>query len=305
MLSEKTTQEHNALYDVDDVKPMLFQMTDAISSLLRSPNLKMFLPAPVLAAYFICSFASAGIFWVVAGGARSFILTLSSIVHCFGIALLCFQVLSSRTAQGISVGTLMLEGASVALRLSSTTHIEGYLPFDRTGDGVYQCVDGICLAMVLLLLWRVRVQRRGTTQVVQDTYNMWWLVLAAILLAIPLHANVDDDPIFDTLWMAGLFTGVAAQIPQLWLIAQMKGHADALTSHYILASALSVCMSFEYMYEARNEITCNEWTGFNHASYVILLAHVVHLFILADFAYFYVRALMQKGPRELSVFLWV
>jgi len=306
MASLKTTQAPTALPDVEeDVKPIIFQMTDVMSLLLGSSTLKLFLPAAVIVAYLICGFASAGVFWVVAGGSRSFMLTLSAIVHCFGIALLCFQVLSSRTAQGISVGTLMLEGASVALRLSSTTHIEGYIPFDKTGDGFYQCVDGLCLAMVLLLIWRVSVQRRGTTQVVQDTFNVWWLVLASVVLAIPLHANVDDDPVFDTLWMAGLFISVVAQIPQLWLIKQMKGHADALTSHYILASALSVCMGFEYMYEVRNEMTCNEWMGFNHAAYVILLAHVVHLFILADFAYTYIRALMQKGPRELSVFLWV
>merc|ERR1719262_1014953 len=177
MTCVKTTQ---AAADVDDVKHALFQITDVISSLLRSENRKMFLPAPVIAAYFMCGFASVGIFWVVAGGARSFVLTLSAIVHCFGIALLCIQVLRSRTAQGISVGTLTLEGASVALRLSSTTHIEGYLPFDKTGDGLYQCVDGLCLAMVLLLIWRVRVQRLGTTQVAQDTFNVWWLVLGAI-----------------------------------------------------------------------------------------------------------------------------
>lgn len=292
--------------DDEDVKPMIFQLTDVMSFFLRSPLLKVMLPARVIAAYVICAFASGSIFWYVAGGARSFMLTMAAIVHCFGIALLCFQVLSSRTAQGISVGTLMLEGFSVALRLSSTTHIEGYLPFDKTGDYLYQCVDGVCLVLVLLLLWRVRVMRRGTNLAEQDTTKMWGFLFAAILLSIPLHANGDDDPLFDTLWMAGLLTSVAAQIPQLWMITQMKGHVEALTSHYIVATALSVMLSGVYMFDVRREITCYKWMGFNHAVYVILLAHVVHLLILGDFAYYYIRALVQKGPRELSVFfLWV
>lgn len=290
----------------DDVKPMLFCCLEVMSRAARSPMLKVFLPAPVIALYVICAVSSWCIFWVVAGGERSFLLTMAAIVHCFGIALLCFQVFSRRNAQGISVGTLFLEAVSVTLRLSSTCHIEGYLPFDKSGDYLYQCVDALCLILVAILYYRVRILRRGTNHVEKDSFNIFWVLLVALALAIPLHADVDDSPVFDTLWMAGLFTSIAAQIPQLWLITKMKGHVEALTSHYIIATAVGVLCSGSYMYQARDAITCQEWIeGFNHAVYSILLAHVVHLLFLGDFAYCYVRALMQKGPRELDVFLWV
>lgn len=56
-------------------------------------------------------------------------------------------------------------------------------------------------------------------------------------------------------------------------------------------------------------IKCKPWIpGFQHAICVILLAHVVHLLLLADFACHYGSALIKKGfsePVQMNAEQWI
>merc|ERR1719517_393212 len=111
------------------------------------------------------------------------------------------------------------------------------------------------------------------------------MILGCFILAALFHADMNARPLFDALWMAGLFVSVVAVLPQLWLISKTGGHVEALTSHYIAAMAISRILSGTFMWHARFDITCDQWVeGFNHAIWAILGAHVLHLVFLADFA---------------------
>lgn len=267
------------------------------------------LPTPVVVAYI--SFASVAllVYHVVADGEFSAILTLSVMVQCLGITFLCMQTLCTGSVSGISAGALMLDAFASGFRLSSTTWLHGYLPVDESGDHVYQIVDMCSLAMVLWLLYRVLVTHRQTYQVCEDSMPVAPLVMVCLALAAVFHGDMNDRPLFDMLWMAGLFSGVFAVMPQLALIMKTGGRAEALTSHYMAALALSRVLSGIFMWEARNDITCAEWiTGFNHTVFAILAAHLIHLLLLSDFAFYYVRAIMRKGlsePVELTGSEWV
>merc|ERR1719432_703208 len=119
------------------------------------------------------------------------------------------------------------------------------------------------------------------------------MVLVAAVLAAILHADMNNRPLFDALWMAGLFIGVIAVLPQLWLIGKTGGVTQALTGHHIAVMAGSRVCSGVFMWHARFDITCEYWVeGYNHAIWVILGAHLV---LLGDFAYFYTKALSTKG----------
>ena len=170
---------------------------------------------------------------------------------------------------------------------------------DKTGDHVYQILDVCSLAMMLFLLHRVLVVNRSSYQNTEDTFTVTPTVIMSLMLAAVLHGNMDAHAVFDTFWMAGLFTEVVAVLPQLWLITQSGGGVEPLTSHHIAALALSRVLSGLFMWEARYDITCKPWIpGFQHAICAILLAHAVHLLLLADFAYYYVCALWKRGPNK-------
>lgn len=208
------------------------------------------------------------------------------------------QVLARSSVEGISAQAIKLDIAAVALRLSSTLWLNGYLPVDASGDFIYQGLDLCSLGMMVWLLHQMLVVHRRTYQEIEDTVNIAPMVLASLVLAAIFHSDMDDRPLFDTFWMAGLFTSVVAVIPQLWLIMKTGDKAEALVGHYIAALAVSRILSGLFMWEARFDITCNQWmmTGFSHGIVAILAAHLMHLLLVADFGFYYIKSLVHNGP---------
>jgi len=254
------------------------------------------LPTPVIVSYLGFGAFALSMYHFVAEREFSSILTMAVIAQAMAIASLCIQVLWSKSAAGISVSSLMLDGLAVVLRMPATMWSYGYLPVDSSGDYVYQTVDFCTLTMILFLLHRVQVRERRTYQSSEDSFQIKPLVLFCFCLAAVFHGNAADNPVFDTCWMAGLFVGAGAVLPKLWLLTQSGGTTHAMTCHYIAGMGMSRALSGLFMWEAREDITCFVWvTGFNHAIVFVLLAHAVHLLLLCDFACSYVKSLAKHG----------
>jgi len=247
-----------------------------------------------LGAYFVFSH--------MAGGEFSAILTLSVVFQSLAMTLLAVQVVIKRSMAGISVRALQLDVAAISLRLSSTTWLNGYLPVDMTGDWIYQLFDITSLAILSWLLHQAFFKQQHTYQASEDTLAVSPIVLGCALLAALLHADMNARPVFDALWLAGLLIGAVAVLPQLWLINRSNERCEALTSHYIAAMAVSRILSGTFMWHARFDITCDPWVeGFNHAVWTILGAHALHLLLLADFAYYYVKAILKSGLSDFQL----
>jgi hypothetical protein len=256
-------------------------------------------PPPVIGAYAVFAAIAFAVYHFVAARQYSSVITMSAIVQCLGLTFLCIQVLSSRSAAGISASSLKLDAFAIAFRLSSTTWLNGYLPVDKSGDHAYQIMDALSLALICFLLYRVLVTYRSSYNAAEDTMTIGPMVMVSMVSAALLHGNMDASPLFDTFWMTGLFCGVVAVLPHFWLIVHTGGQVDPMTCHYIAAMALSRVLSGLFMWEARYDIKCKPWIpGVEHAIIVILLAHVAHLLLLADFACHYGSALIRRGFNE-------
>jgi len=250
----------------------------------------------VIVAYGVFLLSAGAVWHLVADGAFSAVLTLSVMVQCLGLALLGMQVLSTGSAAGISARALALDALALCCRLSSTLWLNGYLPVDASGDHVFQIIDICSLCIIGWLLHQVLVVKTNTYQAEEDSLPVGPMVIGAFILAAVLHGNMNGRPIFDTMWMAGLFVSVVAVLPQLWLVTKTGGRIEALTSHYIAAMAVSRALSGIFMWHARDDITCRPWAdGLNHAIWAILAAHLLHLILLGDFGYYYVKAVIAKG----------
>jgi len=221
---------------------------------------------------------------------------LSVMLQCLAVALLCMQVISSGSAAGISVKSLTMDAVALCCRLSSTLWLNGYLPVDKSGDYCFQAIDICTFIMILCLLRHVLVNRRHTYQAQEDSFPMSPLFIGSFILAGLLHGNMNNRPIFDALWMASLFLSTVSVVPQLWLVTCTGGKIEALTSHFIAAMAVSKCLAGIFMWHARNDITCKPWvTGCNHAIWAILGAHFLHMVLLGDFGYYYIKAVAKNG----------
>jgi len=231
----------------------------------------------------------------IAEGEFSGVFTLSAVFQCMAMCLLGVHALSTGSVHGISAKSLQLEAVALVCRLSSTTWLEGYLPNDASGDHLYQAFDFVSLGLVLAFLYHMRVQRESY-EADNDNLSAVVFVVVSFVLACILHADLDEMPFFDAIWMCGLFVASIAPLPQLWLMAKSKKNIPALMSHFVAAMALGRILSGMYFWEVDDEITCEPLIGtFNHAKYTILGAHVVHLVLLADFAYFYIKTLATSG----------
>jgi len=236
------------------------------------------------------------IFHWIAEGEFSAVLTLSAVFQCLAFSLLGVHALSTGSVQGISAKSLQLEVMALVCRLSSTTWLLGYLPSDPTGDHLYQIFDALSLAMVLWLLHRVLSVQSQTYQADEDTLPVTPFAVGCLVLAAICHGDLNERPFWDAAWMCGLFLGTVAVVPQLWLMTRNKGSIPAMTSHFVAVMAFARLLSGSYMYHAHEEITCAPWIeGFNHSGYAVLAAHVVHLILLGDFGYLYVKNLVTKG----------
>jgi hypothetical protein len=259
----------------------------------------------VLCAYLGFIAIAVFIFHAVAEQETSSVLTLSALAQCLGITFLCIQSLSSGSAVGISAVSLLLDAIAIVFRLCSTLFVDGYLPSDKSGDFIYQVFDVCSLLMLVFLMRRVLVNHVDTYQVFDDTVRAGPLVIICFGLAAVLHGDMDDSVILDTFWLAGLFISVVAVVPQLWLIVHSGGWTGALISHYIAAMALSRVLSGCFMWMARHHITCTPYvTGVQHTLISIFIAHVLHIVLLGDFAYHYLRSMLKGGmclPMHLAV----
>jgi len=253
-------------------------------------------PMPVMAAYAVFGALGLAVFHFIGNGEFSAIMTISVMVQCLAVCLLALQVILTGSAAGVSVRALGLDALAFALRLSSTTWLNGYLPVDASGDHVYQAIDICSLVIVLWLIYHCTTSCCKSYQQEADTFPVMPVICGVLVLSTLLHADMNDRPIFDTTWMAGLLMGVVAVLPQLWLVNLAGGRMEALTSHYIAMMAASRLLSGLFMWHAREDITCAFWVeGFNHSIWTILGAHAIHLFLLGDFVYFYLKALAKQG----------
>eukprot|EP00930_Biecheleria_cincta_P058443 TRINITY_DN44275_c0_g1_i1.p1 TRINITY_DN44275_c0_g1~~TRINITY_DN44275_c0_g1_i1.p1 ORF type:complete len:305 (+),score=53.26 TRINITY_DN44275_c0_g1_i1:66-917(+) len=253
------------------------------------------MPTGTMMAYVMFLSSAWLVYYFVANGEFSAILTISVMLQCMSFALLGVQVLLTGKSNGISARALTLDAFALCFRLSSTLWLNGYLPVDASGDYIFQAFDLTSVVLVALLLQKI-LKDRSEEDTAQDSFPVFPVIVGSILLGALLHADMNVRPIFDTLWMAGLFISSLAVMPQLWLIYKTGGKAEALTAHYIAAMAASRALSGVFMWYAREDLTCVPLFGsFNHAVPAILGAHAVQILLLGDFGYAYVKAVMHKG----------
>jgi len=240
--------------------------------------------------------AAGYVYHVIADQEFSSLLTLSAVFQCLAFSLLALQIIGSDSVAGVSAKSLLLDAFALAGRLSATLCFDGYLPTDDTGEWIYQAFDCLSLAMVVWVLYRVFLVQRRSYEAYEDAFPAMPLALGVVVLALIFHGNFDENTIIDTLWMCGVFASAISVLPQLWMMTHRRGKSSALTSHFVAVMALARVVSGAYMWHAYPEIDGDPLFGnTKYPGYAVIVAHAVHLSLLGDFAYYYVRNVAKAG----------
>jgi len=226
----------------------------------------------VTIAYMVFLAMAAVVYFIVANRQFASIQTVAGMTQCFSIVLLAMQVCLHRSVEGISGNSLAFHALAFACRLSGTTWLNGYLPVDASGDWIYQAFDVFSLLLTLGLFARVTTSSRKKIEIL----GVVKVFVIAFGLASLLHANMDKRPLFDTLWMTGVFLTSVAMLPQLLVLHKLSAAANPLAGHALIVMAMSQILSAIYMWHARNDMTCDRWIeDFNHAAWAVLIAHIL------------------------------
>jgi hypothetical protein len=246
----------------------------------------------VASAHLIFSAASLAMFWGIAEQGISSIYTISGMLQGFAVLLLAWQAAREKSFQGISPASLLLNTLCFCLRLSSTTWLNGYVPNDPSGDWFYQACDVAALAVAFCLLCGVLVRLRWATakqlqNTGEDMRNLLFMIPVCFVLGISCHGDMNDRPVFDALWTAGTFMGIAAVLPQFWQTQKGTARpAESLEPHAIIAMCISQILSGAYFWYARHDVTYVPWSSapeFSYPVWSILGGHFVTLYTICDF----------------------
>merc|ERR1719456_1007503 len=243
----------------------------------------------VLLCYLIFFVGAVTLYNALSAGFSSF-LTLSAGLQCLGFVLLALKMQNQRAAPGLSGKTLIMYAVTLCFRLSSTVHLNGYLPVDQTGDWAYQALEICSLILVGYLMHCVFVTHRTTCQETQDSFplSIQSAVMGCFILAVVVHPNLDRWPLFDILWTTGCYLETLAMLPQLWMLSKI-GEVEALTSHFVVLSTLARVCSLIFWYRGFAELRPAHG-GFNFPGYGVMGAHVVQLLLSCDFVFLYLRS---------------
>lgn len=249
--------------------------------------------ANMLTVYLAASAVGLLVFQSFEGLGLSTLITLGVGIQCFGYICLRVKIAQQKSVMGISGRSLILQALSIVFRLCSTTWLKGYIPVDGTGDWLYQILDIITLCLILQILHCVFKTHRPSYQEEHDSFNVQVVALGCFVLASLVHPDLNNRPVFDTLWTTALYIDVVAMLPQLSMMAKL-GKTESLTCHYVGATAMSRVVSLMFWYHGYAEVGPLDGS-FNLAGWGILVAHIVQVLLFCDFLFYYIRACVRTG----------
>jgi len=227
---------------------------------------------------------------------ESLLPTLSGMAQCFAVVLLSFQWLQAGTSRGISMESLFLHILALCGRLSSTTWLQGYLPIDATGDWFIQAVDVFAL-VVASCLW-LRIFAAEPFKTLKDVLRAFPVIIVCCILGYMFHGTADLRPIYDTLWLTGLFCHSAAALFQSRKLTLLTGPTQSFpasckfAAQSINAMFMGQVMSAASLWQnpwddAGVAVTYDNWlegTKVTPWALSIFATHCLVMYALSDFA---------------------
>jgi len=225
----------------------------------------------------------------------SFLLTMSSLVSAFCFFMVAHKIERTGTCEGISVRMFECYLILILARLFSIIPFEGYLPYDRTGDWLYQTTEAVSLCLCGSIVYLCRRRYRNTYNENADGLNHLFLIVPALLLAIVFHPSLNAFMPADISWTFALYLEAIASLPQLFLFQKEK-KVEPFTSHFLAGQAFSKLMSFIFWISTHRELNDPTRTMKSYVGVWVVVMQIVQLIVMGDFVYHYVRCLSRGVP---------
>lgn len=225
-------------------KKLMAQLRHFLAVLQDSDKLRKLIEANKEAIKFWLPFAGIAfvLFWFFSDWDFSLLLTTSSITSMFAFLMVCLKMETNRSARGVSLRMFECYFVLIACRLCSIIPFEGYLPYDRSGDWLYQTVETISLALVGMIVYMCRKRFAASYERDSDVFKHQYLMIGCLVLALLFHPNLNAFMPADLCWTFALYLESAAVLPQLFMFQKDK-RVEPFTTHFLAGQAASrVCL---------------------------------------------------------------
>jgi len=225
----------------------------------------------------------------------SFLLTLSSLVSTASFIMMIIMVVRRRSVQGVSRKMMECYMVVFLSRLVAIVPFEGYLPFDKSGDWLYQSCEGFGFIGAATICYLSRRLYADTYKADADGLNHVWLLVPTLGVAMVLHTNLDGYLPCDIAWAFALYLEAVTVLPQLCMFMQERS-TQPHTSHFLAAQALAKLMSFGFWASSFSELAHEDHPINKYAGHWVVVVQLIQLIIMGDFLYHYIRCVRKGIP---------
>jgi len=241
-----------------------------------------------------------GAFWFFSSGDFSFLLTLSAIVGMFSFLMVASKIEGAKSVKGVSLKMMECYTIVCMARLCAIVPFEGYLPFDKSGDWLYQVTEAVSFCLAGSIVYLVRFRYASTYDSSDDTFRHLYLILPSLVLALILHPKLNDFMPSDIAWAFALYLESVTVLPQLFMFMR-GGKAEDFTSHFLAAQATSKLISFIFWASSFSELANNDHVLKSFVGNWVVAMQLVQLLVMGDFIYHYIRCIRKGIPVSLLV----
>ncbi|SBS86074.1 ER lumen protein retaining receptor 1, putative [Plasmodium ovale wallikeri] len=226
-------------------------------------------------------------------GDFSFLLTLSSVISMFSFLMVFLKIEMNKSCAGVSLKMMECYVVLNTARLLSIVPFEGYLPYDKSGDWLYQLVEAISLFINCCIVYLCRYKYKNTYDSANDIFNNLFLIIPAFAISIFIHPSLNSFLPADVAWSFALYLESVCVLPQLSMF-QKEGKVAAFTTHFLASQAFSKVLSFLFWIVSHKELNSSDNIIKSYVGVWVVIMQVVQLVLMGDFIYHYIRCL-SKG----------
>jgi len=235
------------------------------------------------------------LFVLFSDGDFSFVMTLGSLISMFAFLMVAVQIETSKSCSGVSLKMYECYVVVLSARLCSIVPFEGYLPYDRSGDWLYQTVEAISLLLAGTIVFMCRRRFASTYDPTTDTLNHLWLIFPALVLSLIFHPSLNAWMPADIAWTFALYLESFSCLPQLFLF-QREGKVQPFTTHFLAGQALSKFLSFIFWFSSYSELNDPTKGLKSYVGIWVIVMQFLQLIVMGDFIWHYLRCISKGVP---------
>jgi len=241
---------------------------------------------------FACVYVLLGLFYVLQGGHPGHtpvekLLNLGSIsIEVLGLLILRHKIQHRSSVNGISGMTMLMYAAVYTVRIG--LNMPDSWNFSFMELELEASFGIISLLLVLDCLRSIFVTHRSTYQDDLDVLHVKYLLPGCFVLAIMLRVQFHAwTTLHSYMWSSCLYMDVLALMPQVVMMARGGGKVEAPIAHFVAATFLSRVedLSDSLLFQG-SALHSDEYFSY----YTVIFIQGLHLLLVADFMYYYVKA---------------